>query len=115
MRTFTVMFLQLWNLANRKNKSFLEDYKKYADIEYRRENGNGVIIPYGDDAYNNEDIACNVYNYILSKSHDYVHIITPYIIIDNTLLYSLIFAARRGVEVSLIVRRAEFYKNSFGK
>lgn len=103
VRTFTVMFLQLWNLANRKNKSFLEDYKKYADIEYRRENGNGVIIPYGDDAYNNEDIACNVYNYILSKSHDYVHIITPYIIIDNTLLYSLIFAARRGVEVSLIV------------
>ena len=103
VRTFTVMFLQLWNLANRRNKFALEDYKKYADIEYLRENGGGVIIPYGDDAYNNEDVACNVYNYILSKSHDYVHIITPYIIIDNTLLYSLIFAARRGVEVSLIV------------
>ena len=99
VRSFTAMFIQQWNIAN---KTKIE-YEKYINIEYPKYQPFGTIIPYADNAHNNEDIAENIYNYILSKSHNYVHIMTPYIIIDSSLLEALIFAAKRNVNVELIV------------
>ncbi|MDE5899499.1 MAG: cardiolipin synthase [Treponemataceae bacterium] len=103
VRTFTTMFLQNWYLANRKEYTGFEDYRRYVEVPYPVEAAQGAVIPYGDDAFNNCDIAENVYNYIISKSHEYVHILTPYIIVDNTLLDAMLFAAARGVDVSVIV------------
>ena len=101
--SFTAMFLQLWFVQKRKVelgeayiKSFF--YKSKASLEK-----NGVLIPYGDDSYNKEDLAENVYYYLISRAHTYVHIMTPYLVIDNTMLNALYFAAKRGVEVSLII------------
>lgn len=112
VESFTVMFLQLWNVANKCTEN-VEDYKKYTSeplvskneiaAKNASEGKNGVFIPYGDDAFSGEDIAENVYLYILSKAHDYVHIMTPYTIIDNTMFNVMAFAAKRGVEVSVIV------------
>ena len=61
------------------------------------------MIPYADNAYNEKDIAENICLYILSKATRNVCITTPYIIIDNQLKSALIFAASRGINVSLIV------------
>lgn len=102
VRTYTIMFLQLWNVANKTVQNDFE-YRKFADAPCRKFPGQGVTIPYGDDAYNGEDIAENVYSYILARAHNYVHIMTPYVIPDNTMMNDLVFAAKRGVEVSLIV------------
>lgn len=102
VRTYTIMFLQLWNVANKTVQNDFE-YRKFADAPCRKFPGQGVTIPYGDDAYNGEDIAENVYSYILARAHNYVHIMTPYVILDNTMINNLVFAAKRGVEVSLIV------------
>lgn len=99
VRTFTVMFLQQWNLANRTAGG----YEKFVSPPCPAEPPQGAVIPYGDDAFNNADIAENVYNYVLSRAHGYVHIMSPYIIIDNTLLNAMIFAAKRGVDVTLLV------------
>lgn len=102
VRTFTIMFLQLWNVAN-KTMEEASGYRKFADVPCEKHSGQGVTIPYGDDAFNGEDVAENVYNYILAKAHDYVHIMTPYTILDNTMINALSFAAKRGVDVSVIV------------
>lgn len=99
IRNLTIMFLQTWNIQTRGD----DNYSKYIDVSYETYNSKGLIIPYGDDAYNNEDIAEEVYNYILSNSKKYVHITTPYMIVDNELLDSLIFASQRGVDVSIII------------
>ncbi len=106
VKTFTTMFLQGWNIFSKET----EDYAKYIGMTksspiQKKENSkhNGVIIPYGDDAYNNEDIAENTYSYILSHAKKYVHITTPYVMIDTVLMNELLFAAHRGVEVSVIV------------
>lgn len=103
VRTFTCMFLHLWNLNNKNSEDFASQLNNFVNIDYPRFEPQGAIIPYGDDAYNKCDIAEDIYSYIISKSHHYVHIMTPYLIIDNTMLNALIFAARRGVEVSIIV------------
>lgn len=103
VKTFTVTFLQLWYLQAKKSELYFSDFDRFVNVPKNSKDTGGIVIPYGNDAYSESDVAEDVYNYILSKSHDYVHIITPYFIIDNTLMNSMIFAARRGVEVSIIV------------
>lgn len=103
VRTFTVSFLQLWYLQQKKSDLSHNDFDRFVNIEKNQQETNGIVIPYGDDAYSGSDIAEDVYNYILAKSHKYVHIITPYLVIDNTMMNAMVFAAKRGVEVQLIV------------
>ena len=107
-KSFTALFLQTWILNSGKH----EDYERYFEPSEicPAKNTPGVLIPYGDDAFNNEDIAENVYLYIINKAKQFVHITTPYIILDNQLLNALIFAARRHVDVTLLVpARADHY------
>jgi cardiolipin synthase len=44
-----------------------------------------------------------VYLDIINQATDYVHIMTPYLIIDNEMATALSFAARRGVDVKIIL------------
>ena len=39
----------------------IDDFEKYLNQDYPAFDCDGVIIPYGDDASNNRDIAENVY------------------------------------------------------
>lgn len=101
VRSFTVMFLQMWNL----DENGREDYRKYvfADCEPKSEEGNGYVIPYNDDPTNRLDIAKNVYLDILNKAENYVYIMTPYLILDNETVVALTFAAGRGVDVKILM------------
>ena len=99
IKNLTEMFLQTWNLQTHAE----DDYAKYLLQPSPKKNARGVVIPYADDAFNDQDIAEDVYNYIISTAKKYVHITTPYIVIDNQLMNAFIFAARRGVEISVIV------------
>lgn len=116
IRNLTEMFLQNWNIqikpqksrfSKKINENFIEDdYKEYICRNYEifsESQGEGLVIPYGDDAHNKNDIAEDVYLYILNKAQKYVYITSPYVVIDNQMLETLTFAAKRGVDVKLIV------------
>lgn len=103
VRTFTTTFLQLWYLQNNKTDLNFHDFDRFVNIPSHRKNQDGIVIPYGDDAYSSADIAEDVYNYIFAKAKKYVHIMTPYFVIDNTMMNAMVFAAKRGVRVELIV------------
>lgn len=62
----------------------------------------GWVLPYGDSPFNGESIGEMVYMDILNRARKYVHIMTPYLIIDNEMITALTFAAKRGVDVKLI-------------
>lgn len=113
VRSFTLMFLEQWNVQNRK-KMPCENFERFVDKKAILENStkaknkksvskNELVIPYGDDAYNGEEIAENVYKYILNKAQKKVRIMTPYVIIDNSLFDDIVFTVSRGVEVEIIV------------
>lgn len=97
VQSFTLMFLQLWNVDGPK-----EDYSPYlkggrpADVP-------GYVIPYGDTPTDNERVGEMVYMDIINRAERYVHIMTPYLIPDYELMTALKFAAKRGVEVILIL------------
>lgn len=110
VHSFTILFLQMWNAQNNKK----QPYDNFENFIPKKENLKlsatkklndecGLLIPYGDDAYNNQETAENIYYYLLNKAQKKVSIMTPYVIIDNSILDALIFTAQRGVQVELIV------------
>ncbi|MDD3277905.1 MAG: cardiolipin synthase [Lachnospiraceae bacterium] len=100
VRSFTMMFLQMWNIQERK-----EDYAKYLDIPVLTSNPEvkGYVLPYGDSPLDDENLAENIYLDIINRAVDYVHIMTPYLILDHEMVNALTFAAKRGVDVAIIM------------
>lgn len=99
IRTFVSLFLQDWNLEAAEKDVFAN----YLDCNFTKKDSSGLVIPYGDDAFNGEDIAENVYLYFISTATKYVYITTPYLLLDNQMINTLIFAAKRGIDVRIIV------------
>lgn len=101
--SFLMMFLQMWNISERET----EDYSKYlcrADHPYPQNlDYSGFVMPYGDSPLDNETVGQHVYMDILNEARYYVHIMTPYLILDSDMITSLTFAAKRGVETIIIM------------
>lgn len=101
VRSFTALFLQMWNA---QQKPCAEDYEKYfLASSLCHESGKGFMIPYGDGPYDKEPLAKNVYLHILNTAKRYVHIMTPYLILDNEMVHALKYAVKRAVDVKLIL------------
>ena len=63
----------------------------------------GYVIPYSDDPFSNERIGKQVYIDILNRATKYVHIMTPYLILDDEMVLALQYCAKRGVETIILM------------
>lgn len=97
--SFTLMYLQMWNVTS-KNK---DDFGKYLNKYEKGLTADGCVIPYGESPLNNHKIAERVYMDMLYTAKDYVYVMTPYLILDDELTAALRYAAERGVDVCLIL------------
>lgn len=99
---FTIMFLEMWNVDS---ISGYEEYGKY--LGHSREVSelkmDGYVIPFGDSPLDNQAIGENIYLDILNQAKKYVHIMTPYLVLDYSLMSALIHAAQRGVDVVIMM------------
>lgn len=101
VRSFTLMFLEMWNVDKH---SKIDDFDTYLEVEQvKLTDAGGFVIPYGDSPLDNEPVGENVYMDILYTAKDYVHIMTPYLILDHDMITALTYAAKRGVEVIIIM------------
>lgn len=100
VRNFTLMFLEIWNVDEPQ-----ENYERYLDAShcYGMMEGDGYVIPYGDSPLDHENVGELVYLDILNSAKDYVHIMTPYLILDNEMIDALTRAAKGGIEVQIIM------------
>ena len=100
---FLMMFLQMWNITEHET----DDYTRYLckpDYRYPAElDRSGFVMPYGDSPLDNETVGQHVYMDILNESRYYVHMMTPYLILDSDMITSLTFAAKRGIETIIIM------------
>jgi len=101
VRSFTEMFLQMWNTIN----MYTEDYSNYLEHEgfLGAYGAPGYVIPYGDNPFDDEQVGEMVYINMLNTACKYVHIMTPYLILSQEMLVALSFAAKRGVDVKIIM------------
>lgn len=132
VKSFTLMFLQMWNM-DENQRSYEVDEKTVAATEQPAVEENddkaelvsadkndtepessaekkhpsieadGFVIPYSDEPLDDDKVGERVYTDLLNRATKYVHIMSPYLILDGELESALEFAAKRGVEVALIL------------
>ncbi len=135
VQSFTMMFLQMWDVTERTLTDVSQYVYKAEDPSERKPSaadtvpaagpahaaldaalavpapagsglqaiGDGFMQPYGDSPLDQENVGELVYIDIINKAERYVHIMTPYLILDSEMVMALTFAAKRGVEVIIIM------------
>ena len=98
VRSLTALFLQQWSILREPElEQFLNEPIPVP------ENAKGFVTPYGDCPLDGERVGEMVYIDLLNRAQKYVHIMTPYLILDGEMELALRFAAERGVDVQLIL------------
>lgn len=98
--TLVRLFIQLYNMTPAKDLAE-EDYIEKEHEIYK----DGFVFPFGDDPspVTYDHICESVYLDIINQSKKYLYIATPYFIVDTPITDALKRAARRGVDVRLII------------
>ena len=96
---FTVMFLEMWNSYNPED----EDFEVFRPEPENGFESDGFVQPFGDSPLDGETVSVNIYLDILAQAKDYVYIFTPYLAVSDELNISLVSAAKRGVDVRIVL------------
>ena len=113
---FTKMFMQMWCASVKKKKSdvVFPNMQKYFPTSRESEKVfKGYVIPYADNPVDDENIGKMVYMDILNQAKNYVYIMTPYLILDNEMRSAILFAAKRGIDVQIILPHIPDKKSAF--
>ena len=98
-KSFTLMFLQNWNVVTQWS-DWMPDLSEEI---LKPEHPSGTVIPYCDSPLDADKAGESVYMDILYRATRYVHIMTPYLILDGELTTALKYAGERGVDVKIIL------------
>lgn len=95
--SFVVAFCEMWSSISREKlnaaKYVIREHPKYG----------GFVQPYFENPLDTERYpAEGIYSQILGTAKDYVYIMTPYLILDNTMISAVTAAAKAGVDVRII-------------
>ena len=99
VRSLTLMFLQMWGIDGDE----LNTARYIRQTAVRQNPGHGFVLPYGDSPLDDHQVGERVYLDMLYRAKKYVHIMTPYLILDSQMENALKYAAERGVDVHLIL------------
>ena len=97
-RSFTLLFLQMWNVTEQPPR-----FGEFCSAPVPARQAAGFVMPFGDCPLDEDKVGEQVYMDILNRATDHVYIMSPYLILDGELQSALEFAARRGVDVRLIL------------
>ena len=97
VKSFTLMFMQMWNITEPET-----DWKPLSHPVVSAVS-DGFVMPFADHPLDDDKVGENIYMDMLNRATRYVHIMTPYLILDGELEAAIRFAAERGVDVRLIL------------
>ncbi len=100
VKNYTHMFVKFWN-------AFSEDrieYKIYEDAARTEYQGSdGMVLSYYDSPVIESNISNDLYIDLFYQAKDYIWFYTPYLIPGSALLDAIINAAKRGVDIRIII------------
>ena len=99
--TMTRMFLECWN--SREEEYDFGDFIKTSEHTKRYMDEEGYVIPFGENPLDKDKVAEQIYLEIINTAKQYVHIMTPYFVIDEVMSNALIYAVERGIDVKIII------------
>ncbi|MBQ7308714.1 MAG: cardiolipin synthase [Clostridia bacterium] len=97
----TMIFLQMWTLAENKAEDFTSYYPERAYFDTPTD-AIGFVQPYADTPFDEENVSEHVYMHMIAKAKRSVYVMTPYLIIENSMVAELCLAAKSGVDVRII-------------
>ena len=101
--SFTLMFIEMWDTFSKGSERInnYEAYKVHNDIS--ADSTEGFVLPFGDTPLDKERLSENIFVDILYQARDYVYFFTPYLIISEKLTFAMQHAAKRGVDVRIVM------------
>jgi len=99
--SFTLMFIEMWDTFCRKRER-IDNYAAYRASQVSSLDRDGVVLPFGDNPLDDEQIGEDIYIDILNQGSQYVYIFTPYLVISERMTYALQTAVKRGVDVRIV-------------
>lgn len=99
----TTLFLEMWNQIANTDKD--EEIDAFIRESYyaRTFDSKCLTQPYGDTPLDDENVGETIYQNLISAAKKYVWISTPYLICDDETLNTLTLAAKRGVDVRILI------------
>ena len=94
--SMTVMFLSMWNYVARDN--CVGERPVFPALPEAR----GFVQPYLDTPLDDEAVGKIVFSNVITGARSYVWIMTPYLIIDESMAETLTNAAKAGIDVRII-------------
>lgn len=98
VKSFVIMFCNMWNFTAIKDKLKIENYL----AEYKISNTCGFVQPYCDGPLDNHLAGRGAVLQIINSASNYVYIASPYLILDPLLTEAITHAAKSGVDVRII-------------
>lgn len=96
--SYTYMFMEFWNAF-----SLSKIPADYLNIAYEEEHNDGYVLSYYDSPFSSDAVSNNLFTELLSQATDYVWFFTPYLMLGDTLRDAFIRAAKRGVDVRIMM------------
>lgn len=96
---FTIMFLEMWNGIEESEQEFSSYFPKTAYQAKEK----CYVQPYADSPLDQERVGENAYLNLIKSAQRYIYIMTPYLIISSDMAREIGLAAKRGVDVRIVV------------
>ena len=94
---YTVIFLHLYSKLSGKQIDF-DWFKQFGcSIE-----NTGIVTPFADSPNDDDETGLLAHINMLNDAKDYVYICAPYLLLNDTLLKTIMYTAKRGVDVRII-------------
>jgi cardiolipin synthase len=97
---FALMFIEMWDTFTLGTERIV-NHAHYRAESF--EESDGLVLPFGCSPLNTDRLGENIYIDILNRAQRYVYIFTPYLIISEKMKHALTMAARRGVDVRIVM------------
>ena len=99
VRNYTYMFMEFWNAF-----SISKIPSGYLDAQpLKSGESDGYVLSYYDSPFYDDPVSNNLFIELLSQSMDYIWFCTPYLVLGDNLLHAFIRAAKRGVDVRIMM------------
>lgn len=100
---FTQMFLQMWNFNEKKENQDLQYLEDHHNREKTVIESDAFFLGYGESPFDGDEVAKRVYLDMIQSATKTISIMTPYLVLDDETMDNLIYAAKRGVKVQILL------------
>ncbi len=99
--SFSLMFLENWLVAGKKESDMARFYP-WKEASCPIHETESFVQPFADSPLDDEHVTDHVYTQMITKAQNYLYIMTPYLIVDNSMVSALCTAAKSGVDIRII-------------